>query len=117
ACRSATQGGRQARLYRGLDPEASIRPPGGECRGAENRRDRPSERARGAPVAAAPAACLARARPGRGRPMNPLDLGVIAILVLSAIFAFARGFVREALSIIAWVGAAAITILGFNTVL
>ncbi|TMK28624.1 MAG: CvpA family protein, partial [Alphaproteobacteria bacterium] len=49
--------------------------------------------------------------------MNPLDLGVIAIIVLSAIFAFARGFVREALSIIAWVGAAAITVFGFSTVL
>ena len=46
--------------------------------------------------------------------MNPLDLGVIAIIVLSAIFAFARGFVREALSIVAWVGAAAITLYGFN---
>src|SRR5205807_6243930 len=48
--------------------------------------------------------------------MNPLDLGVIAIIVLSAIFAFARGFVREALSIIAWVGAAAITLYEFNSV-
>ena len=41
--------------------------------------------------------------------MNPLDLGVVAVLGLSAIFAFARGFVREALSIVAWVGAALIT--------
>jgi membrane protein required for colicin V production len=41
--------------------------------------------------------------------MNPLDLGVIAVLGLSAIFAFARGFVREVLSIVAWVGAAFIT--------
>ena len=49
--------------------------------------------------------------------MNPLDLGVIAIIVLSAVFAFARGFVREALSIVAWVGAAAITVFGFSTVL
>src|SRR5713101_7835497 len=48
--------------------------------------------------------------------MNPLDLGIIAIVVLSAIFAFARGFVREALSIVAWVGAAAITLYGFNWV-
>src|SRR5712692_1977550 len=48
--------------------------------------------------------------------MNPLDLGVIAVVVLSAIFAFARGFVREALSIVAWVGAAAITLYGFNWV-
>jgi membrane protein required for colicin V production len=48
--------------------------------------------------------------------MNPLDLGVIGIVVLSAIFAFARGFVREALSIVAWAGAAAITLYGFNWV-
>ena len=46
--------------------------------------------------------------------MNPIDIGVIAIIVLSAIFAFARGFVREALSIVAWVGAAAITAYGFG---
>ena len=48
--------------------------------------------------------------------MNPLDLAVIGIVALSAIFAFARGFVREALSIVAWVGAAAITLYGFNWV-
>jgi len=49
--------------------------------------------------------------------MNPLDIAVIAMIVLSAVFAFARGFVREALSIVAWVGAAAITIYGFLPVL
>lgn len=41
--------------------------------------------------------------------MNPLDIAVIAVVVLSAVFAFARGLVREALSIVAWVGAAAVT--------
>lgn len=46
--------------------------------------------------------------------MNWLDFGVIGVIVLSAVFAFARGFVREALSIIAWVGATAITLYGFN---
>ncbi|MBV9828074.1 MAG: CvpA family protein [Alphaproteobacteria bacterium] len=46
--------------------------------------------------------------------MNPLDLGVIGVIVLSAIFAFARGFVREALSIVAWIGAAAITLYSFS---
>ena len=46
--------------------------------------------------------------------MNPIDLGVIAIVVLSAIFAFARGFVREALSIVAWVGAAFVTFKWFD---
>ena len=53
-------------------------------------------------------------RESRSRAMNPLDLAVIAVIALSAIFAFARGFVREALSIVAWVGAAAITLYGFN---
>jgi len=48
--------------------------------------------------------------------MNWLDLVVIGIVVLSAIFAFARGFIREALSIIAWVGAGAVTLYGFNWV-
>jgi membrane protein required for colicin V production len=48
--------------------------------------------------------------------MNPLDLGVIAVVVLSAIFAFARGLIREALSIVAWVGAAFITRYGFDWV-
>jgi membrane protein required for colicin V production len=44
--------------------------------------------------------------------MNPLDIAVIAVVALSAIFAFARGFVREALSIVAWAGAAAATWYG-----
>ena len=46
--------------------------------------------------------------------MNALDLAIIAVIALSALFAFARGFVREALSIVAWVGAALITLYGFN---
>src|SRR5712675_2652757 len=47
--------------------------------------------------------------------MNALDLAIIAVIALSAVFAFARGFVREALSIVAWIGAAAITLYGFNS--
>jgi membrane protein required for colicin V production len=46
--------------------------------------------------------------------VNTLDLAIVAVIALSAVFAFARGFVREALSIAAWVGAAAITLYGFN---
>src|SRR3954465_1053637 len=49
--------------------------------------------------------------------MNALDFAIVAVIALSAVFAFARGFVREALSIIAWVGAAAITVYGFVPVL
>jgi membrane protein required for colicin V production len=45
--------------------------------------------------------------------MNWLDFAVIGVIVLSAVFAFARGFVREALSIVAWVGAGWITFKGF----
>ena len=48
--------------------------------------------------------------------MSALDLGVLGVIALSAIFAFARGFVRETLSIVAWVGAALITLYGFNHV-
>lgn len=48
--------------------------------------------------------------------MNPLDIGVIAVIGLSAVFAFARGFVREALSIVAWVGSGFITLYGEPTV-
>jgi membrane protein required for colicin V production len=48
--------------------------------------------------------------------LNLVDLAVLVIIALSAIFAFARGFVREALSIAAWVGAAAITLFGFDSV-
>ncbi len=48
--------------------------------------------------------------------MNALDLAVVAVIALSAIFAFARGFVREALSIAAWAAAALITLYGFSYV-
>jgi membrane protein required for colicin V production len=45
-------------------------------------------------------------------PINPGDVAVIAILLLSALLAFARGFVQEVLSIAGWVGAAAVTWFG-----
>jgi membrane protein required for colicin V production len=48
--------------------------------------------------------------------VNGLDLAILGVIALSAVFAFARGFVREALSIVAWVGAALITLSGFNHV-
>lgn len=48
--------------------------------------------------------------------MNALDLAVAAVIALSGLFAFARGFVREALSIVAWFGAAAIALYGFSDV-
>ena len=49
--------------------------------------------------------------------MNGLDIAVIIIVVLSALFALARGFVREALSIVAWVGAAAVTLYEYEPAL
>ena len=45
-------------------------------------------------------------------PVNPLDLIIIAILLLSAILAMVRGFVREVLAIAGWIGAAFVTIWG-----
>ena len=53
-------------------------------------------------------------RADRGCVVNLVDLAVLVVIALSAIFAFARGFVREALSIAAWVGAALITLYGFE---
>lgn len=46
--------------------------------------------------------------------MTALDIVVIVVMVLSAGFAFMRGFVREVLAIVAWVGAAVITYYGFD---
>lgn len=48
-----------------------------------------------------------------GLPVNGLDLAVGAILLISALIAFMRGFVHEVLSIAAWVGAVAAVIYGF----
>jgi membrane protein required for colicin V production len=42
--------------------------------------------------------------------MNSLDLIVVAVVALSGLFAFIRGFVREALSIAAWAGALVVAI-------
>jgi membrane protein required for colicin V production len=48
--------------------------------------------------------------------VNLVDVAVLVVIALSAIFAFARGFVREALSLAAWIGAALITLYGFDAV-
>lgn len=49
-------------------------------------------------------------------PINATDLIVIGIVVLSGLLAFFRGFVREVLSVGAWVGAAFATLYGFKYV-
>ena len=41
------------------------------------------------------------------------DVGIIGILLISALWAFIRGFVREVLGVAAWVGAAFVTLYGF----
>ena len=45
--------------------------------------------------------------------LNLFDASVIGVLALSCLFAFFRGFVREILSLGAWIGAAIITIYYF----
>lgn len=46
-------------------------------------------------------------------PINLTDIIVLTVLVLSAAFAFVRGFVHEMLAIGSWVGAALATLYGF----
>lgn len=48
--------------------------------------------------------------------LNYFDMAVIGIISLSCIFAFFRGFVKEILSLVAWVGAATITVAFFKPV-
>jgi len=47
-------------------------------------------------------------------PINPADLTVAILIVISGLFAMARGFVREVLSLASWVGAALVTLWGFG---
>ncbi len=42
--------------------------------------------------------------------MNPIDIAIIGILLFSAVISFLRGFVREVLSLIAWIVAVAIAV-------
>ncbi|MDR3515801.1 MAG: CvpA family protein [Azospirillaceae bacterium] len=44
--------------------------------------------------------------------INPADIAVIGVVLLSALVAFARGMVREVLSVAGWVGAAFATLHG-----
>lgn len=46
-------------------------------------------------------------------PVNPADILVALVLVVSAILAFSRGAVREVLGVGAWIGAAIATMFGF----
>lgn len=46
-------------------------------------------------------------------PVNIVDLIVIVVLLLSALLALFRGFVKEVLSIVGWVAALAVTYFFF----
>ena len=46
-------------------------------------------------------------------PINPVDLIVILLILLSAVLALARGFVREFMSLVTWSGAAAASVFAF----
>ena len=45
-------------------------------------------------------------------PINPADLAVFGIILVSALFAFVRGFIKEMLSVAAWLGAVFAAIYG-----
>ncbi len=47
-------------------------------------------------------------------PFTTIDFVILGTLLLSALFAWGRGLVHELLSLVAWVGAALITIYGFS---
>jgi membrane protein required for colicin V production len=49
-------------------------------------------------------------------PLNPVDLAIIGIVLISGVLAFFRGFVREVLAIVGWVGAAFATLYLFAPV-
>jgi membrane protein required for colicin V production len=49
-------------------------------------------------------------------PTTAADIGIIVIIVLSAIFAYVRGFVRELFALAAWFGAAFVTIYWLDVV-
>lgn len=46
-------------------------------------------------------------------PINVVDIAVLAILLISAVLAYARGFVHEVLSVGGWIGAIFATFYGF----
>jgi membrane protein required for colicin V production len=45
--------------------------------------------------------------------MNPFDIFIIVLIVISGLFAFARGFVREVLSLATWIGASLAALYAF----
>lgn len=47
-------------------------------------------------------------------PVNLVDIGVVIVMVVSALLAYSRGLVRETLSIASWIAAAVATVYGFQ---
>jgi membrane protein required for colicin V production len=48
--------------------------------------------------------------------MNTVDVVVIAVIAISTLIAFLRGFVREILTVGSWIGAALVTLYGFPVI-
>ena len=46
-------------------------------------------------------------------PINAVDIIIIAVLIISGLFAFVRGFVHEVLAVASWIGAAIATLFAF----
>jgi membrane protein required for colicin V production len=46
-------------------------------------------------------------------PVNPVDIGVFLVILVSGLLAYVRGFVHEVLSVAGWIGAILATIYGF----
>ncbi len=46
-------------------------------------------------------------------PVNAVDIAVVIVLLISALLAYARGFVHEVLSVLGWIGAIFATIYGY----
>ena len=47
-------------------------------------------------------------------PINPADIAIVIVVIMSGVFAFARGFIREVLSLASWVGAILVTFWGYT---
>lgn len=50
-------------------------------------------------------------------PLTVLDIGLLMVMLISGILAMVRGFMREVLSIAAWIIAAVVTLYGYSRVL
>lgn len=49
-----------------------------------------------------------------GSAINLADIAIVAVLLISGLFAYVRGFVHELLAVIAWIGAGFATVYGID---